>query len=378
MGAFPWIPLFVFFVFTIFLIAVLVVSVISIQYCDFVEYDPDLPLCFVKHFLPNRNFRYKFPAFLSYREQVHLSTGGRFLHSELYAVYDVASKEKYSLKKPDKMPVDARVFQMFGEPWLLFVDNDTQMSIIKIDDLQHSPNNSVQLYIEGVPSKYNKNWTPYQYAGDMYFITRLHPLQVVRCTNTSTGACIIVKDDQPGFEWDDHTTLVRGGSPLVPVGTPNVMIGVAHTACRPNHDWKKLCNYRVLLYMYDAHNLEIKKISKALDVFGAIQKQFHLRSNLFTRVHFGTAVEVEPVSGHVYLGVDVMDAYPFVVRLEQQYLKKFLESDDGWTMQQTLAYVRSFVNTSDFGFNFLASWFTWQTMKRGGCLDLATDPNEDH
>lgn len=85
-----------------------------------------------------------------------------------------------------------------------------------------------ELYLpEGITNSMQKNWVPFVYNKQLYLVTSINPLHIIK--RTEEGNCIDIKQDSDqDFE---SILLVRGGTQLVPVTFlgRKLMLGIGHT-----------------------------------------------------------------------------------------------------------------------------------------------------
>lgn len=286
-----------------------------------------------------------------------------FLKSPMNQIKSIQTDRIYDLRKHHKHPVDARMFLFEEERYIYYVDAECQMSVVNVALL---PTQGVKLVYPGMV-RYQKNWVPLVYEDDLYFVTRIVPLKVVRCLDVKSGVCVIHHDEDPEFEWDDKVCFVRGGTNMLAVSeeTPHLFIGFAHTTMRNNENWTKLCNYRVLFYVFNFLTLEIQSMSDPVNFWHPYMKELKLNPRMFCRVHFPTVCYFDKQTQDLVVGVDFFDSSSALFTWKSDDLKRFLQKqpDERVSTREQRAKVSKFVYPTMGGLSLVSSWFTWLRVK---------------
>jgi hypothetical protein len=363
----------------IFLLAIVIIITLTMCYRDPIEYDGCVQLCYEKSYVQPK-IQAKFIAAVD--DETHFisaaSNPSIFLADPLLNVIDCQTEKITPLVGSDyRVPesieavfttIDARMFTFRDVKYLLYFAGDHQR-VMKVDMIQEesyvtSGLAGARLSYENM-DKIEKNWTPYVFKNNLYFITRLVPMKIVHCTNLSLGTCVLVHDDDPYFEWDPSAAFIRGGSPLISVD-PTTFIGMCHTAGSKHDNWQRLPNYRVLLFIFDAASSVITCISKPLDVMGALHRRFpSISKTQFSRVHFGTAIYKQD-NGDMLLGIDCFDAIPILFRWSADGVREFLyRSRSNEAVQHSENSVKLLITQRRYGgLSLVGSFFSYLHIKR--------------
>jgi hypothetical protein len=112
--------------------------------------------------------------------------------------------------KMDTGPQDARIFVFRGHIWVVFNmlcgDGYRRMHIYSVT----GGRNTIPIRIDGQDrSKAEKNWTPFVFNEELFFIYYFAPLVILRC-DVSTGNCVVVFSNN-----ETRNSYLRGGSPAL-------------------------------------------------------------------------------------------------------------------------------------------------------------------
>lgn len=349
------------------------ILVLSINFAsDTMEYDTNFHVRFVQHMgHPGRKtFRAKFPGFVSDPENPetpYCISAGPYSYwlnkipNEMYFYRDgVANND------PERMnfgqvtvPIDVRMFQFNEKLWALAF-RARHMELI---DLSNNPlQDPVPLFYEN-QSKTEKNWVAFVQDSQLYFVTRVIPLKIVRC-NVTTGKCIVVHDDAPqGFDWDDSVCFIRGCTRLVPTHIPNIQIAVAHTGGKVavKKRWYDLHTYRCVLILIDTLNYKLMHVSLPINFSQDYKLALHIRPSSFIRVHFASSL-CWKTDDELYVGVDMFDSVPMLFTITG--VKQWI---DNRPTNPPLAQVKEVVSKPGIDTTkalvLPSSWFSWLRAK---------------
>jgi len=106
--------------------------------------------------------------------------------------------------------------------------------------------------------KVEKNWTPFEMHGKLFFIYLFAPLVILEC-DVDTGLCKVVFADNSG---KNHNSLMRGGSPAVQTSI-DTFTGYLHSVnpLSPRHRFNRNnlpLPARNTPFVYRAHRFELK------------------------------------------------------------------------------------------------------------------------
>lgn len=138
------------------------------------------------------------------------------------------------IKDMDTGPQDARVFLFRNDVWVVFnmlnKDSIRRMHIYNVTN--SAAGNAKIIRIDNMDKTHTeKNWTPFVFNGNLFFIYCFVPLVVLLC-DTDTGTCkVVYKEDNCSV---DTNKSFRGGSPATLVRNSNgsataTFVGWLHT-----------------------------------------------------------------------------------------------------------------------------------------------------
>jgi hypothetical protein len=132
------------------------------------------------------------------------------------------------IKDMDTGPQDARIFVYRNDVWVVFnmlnKDSVRRMHIYNVSN--SAGGNAKALMIDNMDRGHTeKNWTPFVFNGNLFFIYCFFPLVVLLC-DTVSGTCkVVYKGDNRSI---DVNKSFRGGSPATLV-KDNTFVGWLHT-----------------------------------------------------------------------------------------------------------------------------------------------------
>lgn len=262
----------------------------------------------VKHFIKSANIRLLNLREDSFRIKQDGTTNRYPLPRSGHIFVSIDNQRFIPIPPPiDLSPIpssleDPRIFRFQNKPYIVtsaLVDakRTRRMFLYDIEEKKwirlSIPNNTF-------PGPKEKNWTPYEYEGELYFIYSYMPLCVLKVVNLEKGICNIVK----GF-LSMASTECRGSTSLLPFkGSHYVAFGHSRGPWRP------------IPIVYDAEKMELLKIGMPFEFPAPKEaKVWRKRS-----VQFPYDLQIK--KKFVHIGMEYEDRCPTWIKLDLNAFKK--------------------------------------------------------
>ena len=159
---------------------------------------------------------------------------------------------------------DPRLFNFKKQLWLMVQRFNPEKKDIEITISNLETNQTFNLQS---PFGFNgKNWVPYEFESQLFFIYALQPFTVIRAVFEGDVVNLVREKDEPEFRpiWD-HDPInsigwVRGGTPAMQLANKNYFVGFSHSI-NNNSD---IHSHTFGLYLFNPKTFAIqhKKLSK--------------------------------------------------------------------------------------------------------------------